>query len=104
MVVGVGLDDDGVALALLLVSLSGTRPLEAVDVTTHGARPVPRAPRGSPPGPQGWPPVVRRRRAGHPVALCARRFPARAESRGWGWCRLPSGWQGFPYPQLSDGM
>jgi len=33
--VGVGLHDDGVALAWLLVSLGGTWPLEAVDVTTH---------------------------------------------------------------------
>jgi hypothetical protein len=32
VLVGVGLDDDGEALALLLVSLSGTWPLEAVDV------------------------------------------------------------------------
>src|SRR5580704_9207906 len=89
VVVGVGLDNDGVALALLLVSLSGARSLEAVDVTTHGVRPVLRGPRGFLPGIRGWLPAVRRRRASLPGACCARRFRERVGWRGWGWCRLP---------------
>src|SRR5947207_14481933 len=75
-----GLDDDGVAVALLLVSLSRARSLEAVDVTTHGVRPVPRGLRGSLPDIQGWLPVARRRRAGLPGACCERRFRGHAGS------------------------
>src|SRR5580704_18905735 len=86
VLVGVGLDDDGVALALLLVSLSRARSLEAVDVTTHGVRPVPRGPPGSPPDTRDWLRVVRRRRAGLPGACCARRFRGRGGWRGLGWC------------------
>ena len=53
--------------------LSGTWPLEAVDVTTHGVRPVPRGPRGSPPGTRDWPPIARRRHAVPAAACCAPR-------------------------------
>src|SRR5690242_17999650 len=87
--VGVGLDDDGVALVLLLVSLGRAGSLEVIDVTTHVVRPVLRGPRGPLPDIQGWLPVVRRRRAGLPDACCARRFRGRAGSHGWDWCRRP---------------
>src|SRR6202041_688751 len=78
VLVGVGLDDDGVAFALLLVSLSRARSLEAVDVTTHGVRPVLPGPRGSLPDIRGWLPGARRRRASLSGACCARRFRGRA--------------------------